>query len=473
MLKEQEKFLLKLSTNLFIITDEAGIINYASPKAVLLFGFPANRDINIARFLNEENWQKLKQHISATLESKIPEYFSLRHQNRVFNVYIHSHDGMAFQCWEDITERRQLSQALHRTSERIEFAEKATNVGYWELDIQARRLYWSTEMYRLLGVDARYVFQEQNIIRNYILEEDYPAYKNQLHEMIRTGEPAEGILRLRRADDKIIYCSYRSAFFRDGEKNKIAGIFQNITKLIEMQQDLEKARQSAEASNRSKSYFLAQASHDLRQPMLALRIFVSALEEEPLNPHQKEILNKLSASANNLTTMLDNLLDMSKLDSEGFKTHENIFNISDLLKNIFFEFHEIARSRGIEFHTSLCHYRVKSDALLIERVVRNLLSNAFKFTRNKVLLGCKREDDYVRIIVMDNGGGIAPEEMDGIFDEFYQSKNINDINRKKGAGLGLAIVRRISDTLHLDIQVKSKLGKGSSFSFKLPLVKGT
>ena len=473
MLKEQEKFLLKLSTNLFIITDEAGIINYASPKAVLLFGFPANRDINIARFLNEENWQKLKQHISATLESKIPEYFSLRHQNRVFNVYIHSHDGMAFQCWEDITERRQLSQALHRTSERIEFAERATNVGYWELDIQARRLYWSTEMYRLLGVDARYVFQEQNIIRNYILEEDYPAYKNQLHEMIRTGEPAEGILRLRRADDKIIYCSYRSAFFRDGEKNKIAGIFQNITKLIEMQQDLEKARQSAEASNRSKSYFLAQASHDLRQPMLALRIFVSALEEEPLNPHQKEILNKLSASANNLTTMLDNLLDMSKLDSEGFKTHENIFNISDLLKNIFFEFHEIARSRGIEFHTSLCHYRVKSDALLIERVVRNLLSNAFKFTRNKVLLGCKREDDYVRIIVMDNGGGIAPEEMDGIFDEFYQSKNINDINRKKGAGLGLAIVRRISDTLHLDIQVKSKLGKGSSFSFKLPLVKGT
>lgn len=473
MSNEQEKFLLKLSTNLYIITDEAGIISYASPKAVLLFGFPANKDIDISRFLNEENWLNLRLHITSALESKIPEYFSLRHQNRVFNVYIHSQDGMAYQCWEDITERRQLSQALHRTSERIEFAERATNVGYWEFDIQARRLYWSTEMYRLLGVDARYISHKQNMTRNYILPEDYPSYKHQLHEMIRTGEPAEGILRLRRADDKIIYCSYKSAFFRDGERNKIAGIFQNITKLIEMQQDLEKARESAEASNRSKSYFLAQASHDLRQPMLALRIFVSALEEEPLSPHQKDLLNKLSSSANNLTTMLDNLLDMSKLDSDGFKTHENIFNISDLLKNIFFEFHEIARSRGIEFHTSLCHYRVKSDALLIERVIRNLLSNAFKFTHNKVLLGCKREDDYVRVIVMDNGGGIAPEEMEGIFDEFYQSKNINEINRKKGAGLGLAIVRRISDALHLDIQVKSKLGKGSSFSFKLPLVKGS
>ena len=223
MSNEQEKFLLKLSTNLYIITDAAGIINYASPKAVLLFGFPANKDIDLSRFLNNENWVSLKQHITSALESKIPEYFSLRHQNRVFNVYIHSHEGLAYQCWEDITERRQLSQALHRTSERIEFAERATNVGYWEFDIQARRLYWSTEMYRLLGIDDGYM-PEQNMTRNYILPEDYPAYKNQLHEMIRTGEPAEGILRLRRADDKIIHCSYRSAFFRDGERKKIAGI---------------------------------------------------------------------------------------------------------------------------------------------------------------------------------------------------------------------------------------------------------
>ena len=471
MLIEPEKLLLKLSTNLFIITDAEGMISYASPKAILLLGLSANKDINISRFLEEGNWKKLKEHLNKVLDSNIPEFFPMRQQNRIFNIYIHSHEGKAFQCWEDITERRQLSQALHRTSERIEFAEKATQVGYWELDIQARRLYWSTEMYRLLGLDARTTSYKQNIIRDHILEEDYPAYKHQLHELILTGKESEGILRLRREDGKIIYCSFKSAFFRDGEKDKIAGIFQNITKLMEMQQEIEKAKQSAEASNRSKSYFLAQASHDLRQPMLALRIFISALEEEKLNKHQKDLLNKISFSANNLTTMLDNLLDMSKLDAEGFKTHENTFNISDLLQNIFFEFHEIARSRGIVFHTTLCHYRVKSDALLVERVVRNLLSNAFKFTNNKVLLGCKREEDFVRVIVMDNGSGIEPDEIDGIFEEFYQSKNINEINRKKGAGLGLAIVKRISDALKLDIQVKSQPGQGSSFSFKLPLAK--
>lgn len=107
---------------------------------------------------------------------------------------------------------------------------------------------------------------------------------------------------------------------------------------------------------------------------------------------------------------MDNLLDISKLDSEGFEACLGNFDISDLLKNIFFEFHEIARSRGIHFHTSLCHYTVCSDALLVERVIRNLLSNAFKYTRNKVLLGCKRENDRIRVLVMDNGEGITAEE---------------------------------------------------------------
>lgn len=259
---------------------------------------------------------------------------------------------------------------------------------------------------------------------------------------------------------------------REGERNKIAGTFQDITKLIEMQKDLEKAKRSAEASDRSKSYFLAQASHDLRQPMQALRIFISTLEEEPLDNRQKELLGKISASADNLNNLLDNLLDISKLDSEGFEACLGNFDISDLLKNIFFEFHEIARSRGIHFHTSLCHYTVCSDALLVERVIRNLLSNAFKYTRNKVLLGCKRENDRIRVLVMDNGEGITAEEKERIFDEFYQSRNIND-NSRSGAGLGLSIVRRISDILGLDISVDSRPGRGSNFSFLLPLEKGT
>lgn len=469
---EQESFLLKISTNLFIVSDSEGTVSFASPKAVLLFGLSDKKDIRLSSCLNRDNWLALRRHIGDVLLTKIPGYFTLRHQNRFFNVYIYSHHGQAVQCWEDITERRQLSQALHRTAERLEFAEKTTGLGYWELDIKARKLYWSAQMYRLFGLNARAISHKRNIIRDHILPEDYPVYHQKLNELVHSGKPVDGILRLRRSDAAIIHCAFKAAMFRDGERNKIAGTFQDITKLIEMQQDLNRAKHRAEASARSKSYFLAQASHDLRQPMQALRIFISTMEEEPLNNHQQELLGKISASADNLNNLLDNLLDISKLDSDGFAASLGNFDISDLLKNIFFEFNEIARSRGIHFHTSLCHYRVCSDALLVERVVRNLLSNAFKYTRNKVLLGCKREGDRIRVLVMDNGAGIVAEEKERIFDEFYQSRNTNDNNRD-GAGLGLSIVRRIADILNLDIAVDSRPGRGSSFSFLLPLEKGT
>lgn len=165
-----------------------------------------------------------------------------------------------------------------------------------------------------------------------------PLYHQKLHELVHSGKPVDGILRLRRSDDAVIYCTFKAAMLREGERNKIAGTFQDITKLIEMQKDLEKAKRSAEASDRSKSYFLAQASHDLRQPMQALRIFISTLEEEPLDNRQKELLGKISASADNLNNLLDNLLDISKLDSEGFEACLGNFDISDLLKNIFLNF---------------------------------------------------------------------------------------------------------------------------------------
>lgn len=172
---EQERFLLKISTNLFIVSDYEGAVSYASPKAVLLFGFSDIKDARLSSCLSRENWQELRRHISDVLLTKIPGYFTLRHQNRFFNVYIYSHNGKAAQCWEDITERRQLSRSLHRTSERLEFAEKTTGLGYWELDIKARKLYWSAQMYRLFGLDARSVSHKHNIIRDRILPEDYPC----------------------------------------------------------------------------------------------------------------------------------------------------------------------------------------------------------------------------------------------------------------------------------------------------------
>lgn len=214
-------------------------------KRFCCLAFSDIKDARLSSCLSRENWLELRRHISDVLLTKIPGYFTLRHQNRFFNIYIYSHNGKAAQCWEDITERRQLSRSLHRTSERLEFAEKTTGLGYWELDIKARKLYWSAQMYRLFGLDARSVSHKRNIIRDRILPVDYPLYHQKLHELVHSGKPVDGILRLRRSDDAVIYCTFKAAMLREGERNKIAGTFQDITKLIEMQKDLEKAKRSA------------------------------------------------------------------------------------------------------------------------------------------------------------------------------------------------------------------------------------
>lgn len=470
MEEEQASYLLKISTNLFLASNSEGMVTYASPKAVLLFGFPELSGFQLSDILPLKIWQPLNKHIESVFTEKTPNVLTLLYQNCTFNIYFYFFNDQALQCWEDITERKQLSAALHRTAERLEFAERTTRLGYWEMDFNGRKLYWSAEMYRIFGLKAADISHKRNIIREHILTEDYPIYKEKLHELVSTGHPVDGILRLRRADNEIIYCAFKASYLWENGKHKIAGTFQDLTQLFKMQKDLDDARQAAESSNRAKSYFLAQASHDLRQPMQALKIFISTLKEEHLSSHQMQLVDKISASADNLNNLLDNLLDLSKLDSNGFEVNCYGFDISDLLKNIIFEFQEIARDKKITFHPSLCHYTVNSDPILVERVIRNLLSNAFKYTRNKILLGCKRENKYIRILIMDNGRGISPSETEQIFDEFFQSDKIID-NKKKGAGLGLSIVKRISEILDLDIKVTSVEGKGSCFSFQLPFIR--
>lgn len=464
------QYLLNISTNIFIKTDADGIINYSTLKAELLFGKEHLVGLSIYSLFDQETNAILHDKITEVLKTQIDSHATINYQSRHYAFYFHIYGQDIALCIEDITERVQLSENLRHTSERLGFAEKTTKLGYWEFDLCSRSLFWSPEIYRLLGLDAKNISHKRNIIRDHILPDDYPVYREKLRELVASRDPVDGILRIRGTNGKIIFCSFKAGLICKNNRTKIAGILQDFTKLIETQHELEQARKEADASNIAKSYFMAQASHDLRQPMQALKIFISTLENEHLSKHQRGILNKLGASADNLNNLLDNLMDISKLDSHGFEAQNYGFDIADLLKNILFEFQEIAHKRHITFLHSFTHYTVQSDPFLVERVIRNLLSNAFKYTNNKVLIGCKKEKNNIRIVVMDNGIGIAPKEISLIYDEFYQSNDVPD-NQRNGTGLGLSIVKKISDVLKLDIRVNSKLGQGSCFSFKLPYIK--
>lgn len=215
-----------------------------------------------------------------------------------------------------------------------------------------------------------------------------------------------------------------------------------------------------------KSYFLAQASHDLRQPLQALVLYLEMFETDNLTAAQKKIWQKIVKTTDNLKSLVNNVLDLSRLNSGNVDPILSYFNIGILLSNMADEFSLNAESLNICLEYSICNCKVESDQLLIERMLRHLLSNAFKFTSKNVWICCKEFSEYVEISVKDDGKGISKEDQTHMFEEFYRGKNSYTQNID-GAGLGLSIVRKISQILDIGMTVHSVEGKGSSFILKI------
>ena len=223
---------------------------------------------------------------------------------------------------------------------------------------------------------------------------------------------------------------------------------------------------ACERLNRSKSYFLAQAVHDLRQPLQAQRIYLQVLKDTTLTLHQQDLVDKASQALEDMQHLMDNYLDLSRLDYGGVKFEPDYFKLQDLTDKLAAEFSAIANAQGFRFSYIRCTLTIFTDKILLERMLRNLLSNAFKYGRSKVVFGCKRRGEGIQIIVLDNGNGINQEDIPYIFDEFYQSAHLLP-QHKSGSGLGLSIVKKIADILHTSINIKTEKGKGTSFSFML------
>lgn len=459
---ERLRFLTNISTNILMNCNIQGLITYCNKRCAFLFSQTGLNGSRLEDIFDADNTNNIKRLIVETIVREIPHTLQIKHQQRHYNIYIYPDTDSAALCIEDITERKQLSGLLNTASERMNFAERTAKLGYWELDIKAKKIFWSAEMFRIFGLRGENISVKKNIIKQQVIKQDLPIYKEKLQQLVTGGKPVEGMLRIKRGNGKIAHCFFKAGLIKNDENHKIAGTFQDLTDLVEIQIALEAAKAAAEKLNRAKSYFLAQASHDLRQPMQALAIFIDTLMDEDLSAEQYSIVRKIHASAENLRNLLDNLLDISKLEAGGVEAHLQTFNINSLLSGILQEYAHIAEKRNITLKYVPCSQLINSDPILLERVIRNYLSNAFKYAKSKILVGCKRHKNKLKIMVIDDGAGIAPEETKLIFEEFYQSQNIPN-NKKNGSGLGLTIVKKIADILQMEAGVKSSPEKGSCF----------
>ncbi len=228
-------------------------------------------------------------------------------------------------------------------------------------------------------------------------------------------------------------------------------------------------KERAEEANLAKSRFLASASHDLRQPIHALGMFLGALTQHEMNEEMRRLVGHMEGSVNAMDSLFSSLLDISRLDAGVVQSHPQTFRIDSLLERICRDHMREAQEKNIRLIYCPSTLSVFTDLVLLERILRNIISNAIRYTdAGRVLVGCRRRGQRLRIEVWDSGRGIPTEQQDRVFEEFYQLGN-PERDRTQGLGLGLAIVKRLTVILDCPFELRSRLGKGTVFTVSVPI----
>ena len=244
-----------------------------------------------------------------------------------------------------------------------------------------------------------------------------------------------------------------------------------LDRVTEEKRNAEQHRLTAEKAVGAKNKFLAAASHDLRQPLHALGLFLAVLERRITNNRDQEVLHKIRQSSESLNSLFNSLLDISRLDAGVVEVSLETFLISDLLINIRDEFVQLGQTKSLQVSVEITNIIVHTDRILVGRILRNLLQNAITYTETGCVSVRSRElNGHLILDVNDTGPGIPESQHESIFSEYYQL-NSELSQSSKGLGLGLAIVRKMAQLLGTDVQLNSIVGKGSCFSVSVPLGK--
>lgn len=265
----------------------------------------------------------------------------------------------------------------------------------------------------------------------------------------------------------LVYLAFISRFVHNLHRSFVDSVklrFENLA-LIE---DLRREKLAAEEANMAKSRFLAAASHDLRQPLHAMSLFVQTLEESELPRSERATLGNVRRATDAMEELFSTLLDVSKIDAGIVLANISVVPLSPIIKRVFDEFLPVAKEKGLRLRMRNQTLYAKTDPVLLERILRNFVSNAVHHTsRGAVLLACRPRATNVSVEVWDTGPGIPEDKRKDIFGEFYQLRN-PERDRAKGLGLGLAIVDRLVKLLNHPITLRSQVGRGSVFSVLLP-----
>ncbi len=368
----------------------------------------------------------------------------------------------------DITELKQAEQALADNKARWEFALEGAGDGVWDWNIQTGTAFFSKRYKEMLG----YAEDEIGDAAEEWLKRVHPDDMANTMEVLQAhieGRTPSAIIehRLRCKDGSWKWVLGRGIVVKRDETGKPIRLVGTNTDITER----KLALQQLEEKELSKTRFLAAAGHDLRQPLAAANLFIDALKFSGPTPAQDQIIQRLEQSMSTFNGLLDALLNISKLDAGIIHPEYTSINVTELMNWLEQNFAPLAAERklGFKLHFSMREpLVVRSDIGLVKSVLMNLVSNAIKFTsRGAILVSARRRGDNVLFQVWDTGMGIQAENIEQIFDEFYQVDNPQR-DRSRGLGLGLSIAKRALTLLGGKITCRSQSGHGSVFEFLLP-----
>ena len=373
----------------------------------------------------------------------------------------------------DITERKQVEEALRESEARFRTMADTAPVMIWVAGADKLCTYFNKGWLDFTGRSMNQELGEgwtEGIHRD-----DYRPCLDTYFAAFDAHQPFTMEYRLRRHDGthRWVLDSGVPRFGPYGTFLGYIGSCVDITDRKHAEEHLHLAKEEAERASAAKSRFLAAASHDLRQPLQAAILLHDVLPRGAAGSRPADIHAKLGQSLRALQEMLDGLLDLSRLDAGAVEPEVRSFPLQPVVERLSGEFQPLAENAGVTLGVVPTAFVVHSDPRLLERILRNLLGNAIRYTRRggRVLIGCRRMAGGIRLQVWDTGIGIPPEHLQSIFEEYYQVGD-GAVDRRKGLGLGLSIVDRLARLLHHPIRVRSCVGRGTVFEVEIPCAPG-
>ncbi len=383
-----------------------------------------------------------------------------------------------YTVFDDITERKRAEEALRESESQLRLALDAARMARWDWDIPTGKIKWNDEHFRMMGYEPNAFEPTYSHWADRVHPDDLAATEAAIQRTIETRDDYICEFRTLWPDGSIRWLEARGQFERapSGEAIRCYGVMLDITQRKELEYELRRAKEIAEAANATKSRFLANMSHELRTPMNAILGLIDVALPKAVHPTVQDCLRTTKESANLLLTLLNDLLDSAKIESGKLELESAPFSLRQMMEQITRVLAVRASEKGLSFFCRIPEGTpdaVVGDRMRLQQILLNLAGNAVKFTeRGKVEISLSpishNGETCIEFSVRDTGIGICPENLETLFQPFSQA-DASMARRFGGTGLGLAISKSLVEMMGGRIEVESSPGGGSVFFFTVRL----